>query len=140
MSSYQYVFETPIDLYETRTFLVNARNFFTSRWLDRLSDKRNMAIIKEDQAIVEALEPSVGMAGTTSDLSVKADAIQLAYRRRIAEWQDRGWRIDHAALNVALPGTALHVIPSPARRQHKGWVFPTVPLIAASRSAKVALV
>ena len=132
MCSLQYMFETPVDLYETRGFLVNLRNFFTSRLFDRTSDQRNMMIIREDQAIVEQIEPAVGATTTTADLSVEADAIQIAYRRRLADWESRGWRIDSEALAGQLPGTRVHVIPSPARRESKNWVFPTVPLIGVT--------
>jgi phenylpropionate dioxygenase-like ring-hydroxylating dioxygenase large terminal subunit len=134
MWAWQYVYETPIDEFRTRTFLVNARNFFLSPLFDSLNDRRNRAIVLEDQAIVEALEPALAMEGATADLSVKADAIQLAYRRRLADWEARGWRIDGERLRAAAPGRALHVIPSPARRDTRNWVFDTVPL-RAPRSA-----
>ena len=132
MSSLQYMFETPIDLYKTRGFLINLRNFFTNRLFDRMSDRRNMMIVREDQAIVEQIEPVVGNTTSTDDLSVEADAIQLAYRRRLAEWESRGWRIDSERLHREMPGTGVHVIPSPARRSSKNWVFPTVPLIGVT--------
>jgi phenylpropionate dioxygenase-like ring-hydroxylating dioxygenase large terminal subunit len=132
MSSYQYLFETPIDLCQTRSYLVNLRNFFTSPLFDRLSDKRNMAVVREDQVIVEEIEPTIGATGTTQDLSVAADAIQIAYRRRLAEWESRGWRIDCRSLERELPGTTAHVIPSPGRRDAGNWVFPTVPLLGES--------
>ena len=129
MCSLQYMFETPVDRYETRSFLVNMRNFFTSPLFDRMSDRRNMMIIREDQEIVEAIEPAIGTTTTMDDLSVEADAIQIAYRRRLAAWEARGWRIDSERLARELPGTRVYVIPSPARRDAKNWVFPTVPLI-----------
>jgi phenylpropionate dioxygenase-like ring-hydroxylating dioxygenase large terminal subunit len=128
MKAYQYLYETPIDRYETRTFLVSARNFFRSPLLDRLSDKRNGMIVGEDRAIVEAIEPAIAMGGRTNDLSVKADAIQIAFRERVADWERLGWRIDSEQLERDQTTTA-HVIPSPDRRDSKSWVFPTVPLM-----------
>ena len=139
MKAYQYLYETPIDRYQTRTFLVSARNFFRSPLFDRLSDKRNGVIISEDRAIVEAIEPALPMGGTTHDLSVKADAIQIAFRERLTEWERRGWRIDAEKLEND-PRITVHSIPSPGRRESKSWVFPTVPLIPAKRDANLAAV
>lgn len=129
MWAWQYVFETPLDEYRTRSFLVNARNFFTSPWFDRLNDRRNEKIVTEDQRIVENLEPSLPLRGTAADFSVRADAIQGAYRRCLAEWQARGWRIDTERIHRERPGARLYTLPSPARRETRGWVFATVPLI-----------
>ena len=128
MWAWQYVFETPIDEFQTRSYLVNARNFFISPLFDRLNDRRNAVIVREDQAIVERLEPALAMEGVTSDLSVKADAIQISYRRRLEQWAARGWRIDCDSLHRERPGTASRVIPSPGRRASRSWVFDTVPL------------
>lgn len=130
MWAWQYVFETPIDEYRTRSFLVNARNFFISPWFDRLNDRRNEKIVLEDQRIVEKLEPSLPMRGASADFSVSADAIQIAYRHCLADWESRGWRIDTERMHRDRPGARLQVLPSPARRLSRNWVFETVPLVA----------
>jgi phenylpropionate dioxygenase-like ring-hydroxylating dioxygenase large terminal subunit len=138
MWTWQYVFETPIDEYRTRSFLLNARNFFTSALFDRISDRRNAAIVREDQAILERLEPALPAEAATADLSVRTDAIQFAYRRRLQQWQQRGWRIDAEALHRERPGARLQVLPSPARRESGNWVFDTVPLCSADRGVESA--
>lgn len=136
MSSFQYAFDTPVDEYETRSFIVNARNFFTAPFLDGMVDKRSWVIINEDKAVIEKIEPVAPPRGTTSDFSVKADAVQLVYRRYLQAWEERGWRIDSEALHREYPATRLRMIPSPGRRDSRGWVFDTVPLVpAAPRSA-----
>jgi hypothetical protein len=131
MSSFQYAFDTPVDEYETRSFLINARNFFRSPLLDNTADKRNRAIIEEDRAVLEKLEPVAPPRGTAADLSVKSDAIQLVYRRYLREWESRGWRIDCEAIHREYPASRLHMIPSPGRRESRNWVFDTVPLVTA---------
>ncbi len=127
----QYVYETPIDEYNTRTFLVSARNFFITPLLDRIVKRQNRTIINEDRKIVEALDPSLPPESTTSDLSVKTDLIQMAYRQKLQTWEARGWRIDTDRLFAEKPGKNIYTIPSPARRHSANWVFPTVPLKAA---------
>lgn len=129
MKSYQYAFQAPIDEYNVRTFLVNARNFFTLRIFDGLADRRNHMIVEEDRVIAEEIEPVIGQLGATDDLSVKADKIQHHYRDRLRQWEALGWRIDTEALAAAYPGKQVYVLPSPQRRTSKSWVFPTVPLV-----------
>ncbi len=131
MSSFQYAFDTPVDEFETRSFLVNARNFFTSPLLDGTVDRRNRAIINEDRVVIENIEPVAPPRGTTADFSVKGDAIQLVYRRYLRDWESRGWRIDSEAIHREHPASRLHMIPSPGRRESRNWVFDTVPLVPA---------
>ena len=129
MSAYQYAFDTPVDLFTTRSFLVSARNFFTAPMFDFMSERQNKLIVEEDRRVIENLEPPVPFENSTADFSVKADAIQLCYRRKLKDWEARGWRIDTGRLAEVPPGTGLHVIPSPGRRELRGWQFPTVPLV-----------
>ena len=58
--------------------------------------------------------------------------IQLAYRRRLQRWQERGSRIDQERIERENRGSRLFLIPSPARRESRNWVFETVPLRAAT--------
>jgi len=133
MKTYQYAFESPIDEYNVRTFLVNARNFFTNPLFDGMANKRNMTIAEEDRVIAEAIEPIIGRETSTADLSVKADKIQIVYRRKLMEWQAKGWRIDMEAINGGYPGKDVYVIPSPRRAESGNWVFNTVPLIPGTK-------
>jgi phenylpropionate dioxygenase-like ring-hydroxylating dioxygenase large terminal subunit len=135
MKTYQYAFEAPIDEYNVRTFLVNARNFFTNPLFDGMANKRNMTIAEEDRVIAEAIEPIIGRETSTADLSVKADKIQIVYRRKLQEWQAKGWRIDMEAINGGYPGKEVYVIPSPRRRESGNWVFNTVPLISDAKAS-----
>jgi phenylpropionate dioxygenase-like ring-hydroxylating dioxygenase large terminal subunit len=132
MKTYQYAFVAPIDEYHVRVFLVNARNFFTSALFDRFANSRNMKIAEEDREIAELIEPIIGREGTTADLSVNADKIQLVYRQKLKQWEAWGWRIDTDAVRNGYPGRDFYVIPSPRRRQTGNWVFGSVPLIPRS--------
>lgn len=129
MSSYQYAFDTPVDEFETRAFLVNARNFFTAPFLDGMVDKRSRVIIEEDRVVIEKLEPVAPPQGRTADFSVRSDAIQLTYRRYLEAWRNRGWQIDTEAIERTPRASRLHIIPSPGRRTSRGWTFDTVPLL-----------
>ena len=135
MKTYQYAFEAPLDEFNVRTFLVNARNFFTSPLFDRMANKRNMTIAEEDRVIAENIEPIIGREGSSADLTVKADKIQLTYRQKLKEWESMGWRIDMAAIRAGYPAKDTYVIPSPQRRETGNWVFETVPLISDQSDA-----
>ena len=57
-----------------------------------------------------------------------SDKCILNYRERLAEWDAKGWRIDMDTV-VANQKKVAYAVPSPARREVKGWVLDTVPLI-----------
>jgi phenylpropionate dioxygenase-like ring-hydroxylating dioxygenase large terminal subunit len=128
MSSYQYVYETPVEATITRTFLVNARNFFKSSIFDGISDRRNAKVVLEDLAVVEALEPPLPSDGVGADFSVKSDAIQVHYRKRLQEWQARGWRLDIERERREADGRTVRMIPSPGRREAPNRMFEVTPL------------
>ena len=131
MSSYQYVYETPVDAKLTRTFLVNARNFFVSPIFDRISDRRNAKVVLEDIAVVEALEPPLPADSGSADFSVKTDAIQVHYRKSLQRWQTQGWRIDVDRETREDDGRTVHMIPSPGRVESPNRVFGVAPRCAA---------
>lgn len=127
MSSYQYVYETPVEPTLTRTFLINARNFFTSAIFDRISDRRNAMVVLEDQAIVEALEPPLPTDGTLADFSVKTDAMQIHYRKSLQSWQRQGWRLDLRREAEQTDGRTVRMIPSPGRHESPSRIFDLAP-------------
>ena len=62
-----------------------------------------------------------------------ADKVVGLYRDKLDEWDRAGYRIDTEALNAAhARGDTVFAIPSPARRENKGWVLDPVPLIPGS--------
>ena len=127
---HQYIYETPIDEFHTRGFLVNMRNFVLSPWIDRAVQKRNGVVAEQDRVIVERLAPRRTPRRAPTELLMPADKVVALYRQRMQEWEYRGWRIDTDMLNHQLhKGDVMTAIPSPARRQQGSWVLDTVPLL-----------
>ncbi len=69
----------------------------------------------------------------TKEFFTPADAAIAKYRDKLKRWEERGWRIDMDEVNRNRLKVA-YAIPSPARRQHKGWILDAVPLIPARAS------
>ena len=62
-----------------------------------------------------------------------ADKVIYLYRDSLDEWTRRGWRIDTEALRQAnARGDVMYALPSPGRRETRGWVLEAVPLVPAS--------
>ena len=67
-----------------------------------------------------------------AELSVKSDALQIAYRRLRKKAIENGWAIDRKRLQAELSRPGALVIPSPARREQaeleRAWVHHEVPM------------
>lgn len=134
---HQYMFEAPIEENKTRVFLVNLRNIFISKYdfLNRIYDKtvnkRNMVVASQDIVVVNRLRPVLTPNSRTKELLMPHDKGVLQYRDKLGEFEGRGWKIDLDQVNAArAKGDVVYAIPSPARRQDKGWVLDPVPLVA----------
>ena len=68
---------------------------------------------------------------------VKSDAVVTRYREFIADWENRGWRIDTDKVD-ALREEKAFAIPSPARRTAKGWAIEAAPTVQPKVAAKAA--
>ena len=68
---------------------------------------------------------------------VGADSPIARYREFLKEWEARGWRIDSETVAKNRKKVA-YAIPSPGRREKKGWILDAVPLRAASGYAASA--
>ena len=60
------------------------------------------------------------------------------YREFCQQWEDKGWRLDVQKINADRDRIA-YAIPSPARRENKGWVLPAVPCLPATEAAVKAI-
>ena len=98
--------------------------------------ERNWYVARQDIAIVEALHPIVTPETNTKEFMTPADQVIVMYRDKLKEWEARGWRIDFEALERRRLVNAF-AIPSPARREHKGWVLDAVPLIKPTGGGSV---
>ena len=94
-------------------------------------------IAEQDIKVLSELEPPLTPPTNTKEFMVPADEPILRYRRKLKEWEQRGWRIDMAELNRTGRRVA-YAVPGPERRHHKGWVIDPVPLVGVSRPAEAA--
>lgn len=119
----------PVDEGTTLTFWLQLRTFLLSPIADPIARKLSRQILDEDRAIVEAQGASPVPLSVAGDLSTRADALSLAYRRRLAGLARN--TIDTAAM-VRLAQDGRHaVIPSPARRAEASegaFVLPELPI------------
>ncbi len=131
---HQYLFETPVDETRTRVTLLMTRNFLLDPAEDAIFNERNAFVAGQDQRVMEQIRPQLPPTSPVKEVLVPADAGVMSYRKRVAEWQARGWRIDIDAVNRDGRRTA-YAIPSPARRTQKGWAIEPVPLLPADKVA-----
>lgn len=134
---HQYLYETPIDEGHTRLFLVTLRNFLTSAADDDRIMQRNLYVAAQDRAVLEDVEPVVTPRANTHEVFMPADGPIARYREFCRAWQAKGWRIDMDKV-IADRGRVAYAIPSPARRQSKGWVIDPVPLMPGEGAQALA--
>jgi phenylpropionate dioxygenase-like ring-hydroxylating dioxygenase large terminal subunit len=133
----QYFFEQPIDDSHTRIFFLNMRNCMLEEANDARMEKINLAIADEDIAVITKLNPVRTPESSAKEVLVVGDECIGQYRRHLGEWEQRGWRLDMAALK-ANAGDMAWAIPSPARRTEKNWVLDAAPLVAATSRSREA--
>ncbi|GIK34656.1 MAG: hypothetical protein AMXMBFR45_10640 [Gammaproteobacteria bacterium] len=131
---HQYLYERPIDEENTHLYLVCARNFALEEKSDAYVMERNLYVARQDMAIIENLHPVLTPDTNTREFMVNSDKCILYYRESQKEWERRGWRIDMDEVHRSR-GKVAYAIPSPARREQKGWVLEPVPLVPAAATA-----
>jgi hypothetical protein len=83
--------------------------------------------------VIEKLKPVKTPPSRARELLMPADKVIYLYRDSLDEWTRRGWRIDTEAMRSAeARGDTVFAIPSPARRETRGWVLDSVPLVPPS--------
>lgn len=121
---------TPVDEDHTQTYWILARSFFKASWADLDTHRRNMIVFEQDRRIVEHIEPEL-VPDLSEEVSVKSDAMQIAFRQKRQALIDRGWGIDSSQLTQIGTKRAL-AIPSPSRTSDDSrFTFKTVPTIPA---------
>ena len=126
---------TPVDENNTHTRWIIARSFFRGplarifMGADADSKRRTLKIFEQDREVVEDIKP-IRVPLLADELSVKSDALQIAFRRACQRYKDRGWAIDNEQVRARDPEQRAMSIPSVKRteasRDH--WVIDTVPL------------
>jgi phenylpropionate dioxygenase-like ring-hydroxylating dioxygenase large terminal subunit len=121
-----YSFVRPMDEHSVMRYLFIGRDFQTSEEQDRKISEMTLGFEKEDRPVIEGMRPVQSPLGSNGELLMPEDEIMLAYRKNLAEWRSKGWRIDSNAV-LADPRETFS-IPSPARREGGNWVRETVPV------------
>ncbi|MEZ5565250.1 MAG: Rieske 2Fe-2S domain-containing protein [Gammaproteobacteria bacterium] len=129
---HQHVFKTPIDGTATHTFLVQTRTFMHGAEHNARFSERNAFVRGQDQVVLAGLQPFYTPENNTHEMLMPSDQAVVRYRGFLRDWQQRGWRIDEAAL-ARDQNRVARTIASPARReQPRGWVLDTIPLMTAT--------
>jgi phenylpropionate dioxygenase-like ring-hydroxylating dioxygenase large terminal subunit len=116
----------PVEEGTTLTFWLQLRTFLLNPLADPIARRLSLQILDEDRATVEAQGASPVPLSVAGDLSTRADALSLAYRRRLAGMA--GDAIDRAAVAELAKEGRYVAIPSAARRaEASSFVFPAVP-------------
>lgn len=131
---HQYLYERPIDEESTFLYLLCERNFALEPKSDAYVIERNQYVANQDVKIIENLHPVLTPDTNNREFMVPSDKCILLYRESQQEWDKRGWRIDMDEVNRNR-GKVAYAIPSPARREHKGWVLDPVPVTQPAGTA-----
>jgi len=131
---HQYFFEAPIDDSNTRIFMVNMRNWLLENEHDERVESATLNILREDVEILERLSP-IRTPSIGKEILMPGDAVVVRYREWLADWDAKGWRIDHKKLPEQQRDIAF-AIPSPGRRKGGNWVLDTTPLMAGADGAR----
>jgi hypothetical protein len=87
--------------------------------------------VEEDRIVVEKLDPQIPSTEAVGEFIVPADDVIMNYRKRLQDWQQRGWRLDVDTLKRNR-GRVAYSIPSPARRRDpQGWAVTAAPVLRA---------
>ncbi|MBT5238976.1 MAG: aromatic ring-hydroxylating dioxygenase subunit alpha [Rhodospirillaceae bacterium] len=133
---HQYSFKTPVDDTHSRSYLVNLRNFVIEPENDARMMTRNDVVAGQDGEILEYMNPLVTPPTNTKEIFVPADGAIARYREILKGWEAKGWKIDIDKVEADRKKVA-YAIPSPARRNAKGWVIDPVPMVDSSNVESV---
>ena len=131
---HQYLLERPIDEFNSAVYLLCMRNCYTDPKFDENVKERNGYVAQQDVVVVEELHPVITPDTNTKEFMVPSDKCILLYRESLKEWEQNGWKIDIDQVNASEKRVA-YAIPSPARREQKGWVLDAIPLVEPTESA-----
>lgn len=119
----QVVFQafTPVDERHCYSHYIQARNFLLGEEHDPAMRADLEKIFGEDREILELLRPVAVSETPAEELSVRSDALPVAFRHQVRRWRER-----HGSVRASGDGVdgRVTVIASPARRAGGSWVFP----------------
>lgn len=132
-----YIYACPRDERDLEIFLINTRNCRLDPELDKNFLSRMGVAVEEDRIVVEKLEPAIPSKTAVGEFIVPADDVLMVYRRRLEEYEQRGWRLDLAEM-ARNEHRMVYAIPSPARRADpQDWAVTPVPILKAGVPAAV---
>ena len=127
---HQYLYETPVDEFTTRAFNIQLVNFLPREYAtDQELIDMAVVIAEDDVVVLEELQPMVTPDHTGDEVMTPSDKSVIQYRRFLKEWDQRGWRIDTAAI-AAARGRRVFSVPAPGMARVKNRVFQPMPLIS----------
>jgi phenylpropionate dioxygenase-like ring-hydroxylating dioxygenase large terminal subunit len=137
MKMHNYLLHTPVHETLDRWYLIAARNNLLDDRYDSTFADRSAFIAGQDQYVLDPVRPKLTPRSNAHEFLVPADKAIARYREYCRQWEERGWRIDVQKFRAEYERVA-YAIPSPARRERKGWVLPAIPLLpAVARAAAV---
>jgi phenylpropionate dioxygenase-like ring-hydroxylating dioxygenase large terminal subunit len=124
-----YIYACPRDELDLEIFLINQRNCRLDPELDQNFLSRMGVAVEEDRIVVEKLEPAIPSKDTIGEFIVPADDVLMEYRKRLQDYQARGWRMDLAEM-ARNEYRMVYAVPSPARRADpQDWAVTPVPTL-----------
>jgi phenylpropionate dioxygenase-like ring-hydroxylating dioxygenase large terminal subunit len=97
---YQYIY---VDENTTLTKWIGLRNFLTQSWADWNSIKNTVDTHLEDKEVVESQIPRV--VPLTGEILIASDSLQLAYRKLLRKYVEKGWGIGNYEIDVPVAQT-----------------------------------
>lgn len=127
-----YLYAVPRDELDLEIFLINERNCRMDESMDKNFLERMGIAVEEDRIVIEKLVPAIPSKEAIGEFIVPADDVLMAYRQRLTDYQNRGWRMDLEEMARNRDRMA-YAIPCPGRRERpKEWAVTPVPMINGS--------
>ncbi len=127
---------TPVDENLTITRFVQLRSFLRLKRTDDFARKLSLQILAEDQPAVEGQHPDTISSLDAQELSTRADALPIEYRRMLRRYSQMGWELDTRRVRqIAGEQKQVRVIPCPARNDLEltnAWVLDAAPVVESS--------
>ena len=90
--------------------------------------KMDNLVVGEDVKVLRGVRPLVTPPTNIKEVLVPADSHIARYREWLAEWEEKGYRIDLEEVKRTRDNVA-YAIPSPARRTTQNWALDPIPLL-----------
>jgi phenylpropionate dioxygenase-like ring-hydroxylating dioxygenase large terminal subunit len=139
-----YLYAVPRDELDLEIFLVMQRDCMLEEKFDENFLKRMAIAVEEDRIVIEKLDPQIPSTEAIGEFIVPADDVIMSYRRRLQDWERRGWRLDCGTLQKNR-GRVAYAIPSPARRgspaqSGQAWAVTAAPVVRPAALERAGVV